>query len=121
MLVGQRYATYFAGVAGDAVASIVEAFGSRFLNLTRHKIELGHCDARQARATQLIQTDLVSMNASMPSGPPSRPNPDSAYPPNGRAGATGLCAFTHIVPARSRLASLRTCARSFDQMLAARP
>src|SRR3989442_3156750 len=35
----------------------------------------------------------------MPSRPPSRPNPDSRYPPNPEAASNRLVQFTHTTPA----------------------
>src|SRR5712692_3153928 len=45
-----------------------------------------------------------SRYGSRPCRPPSRPNPDSLYPPNGEVGSKRLNVFAHTTPARIRSA-----------------
>ncbi len=55
---------------------------------------------------------LVSRYSSMPSEPPSRPNPDSLMPPNGAAASEMTPRFTPTMPAST--ASATRSARSSD-------
>ncbi len=45
-----------------------------------------------------IDTYCVSKNASIPSRPPSRPNPLSFIPPNGACAADGVPSFQPTIP-----------------------
>src|SRR5690348_8026454 len=54
------------------------------------------------RASQLALRLAQSRYASRPCRPPSRPKPDSLYPPNGDVGSNRLKVFAHTTPARSR-------------------
>src|SRR5687767_16037973 len=57
----------------------------------------------------------------MPSRPPSRPKPDSRYPPNPAAASKRLVEFTHTTPALIFGAMSRARLMLSVQTLAARP
>src|SRR5271166_1313197 len=66
-------------------------------------------------------TAFSSVNASTPSCPSSRPQPDSLKPPNGRLGSKTLKQFTQTAPAFNACAKRNALETSRVQMLAAKP
>ena len=58
-----------------------------------------HCPSAAARIQSFTVTAFSSVNASTPSCPSSRPQPDSLKPPNGRLGSKTLKQFTQTAPA----------------------
>src|SRR5512143_903471 len=59
--------------------------------------------------------------SNIPSRPPSRPNPDSRYPPNPAAASNRFVALIHTTPAFSFGATSSARLMFSDQTLAARP
>ncbi len=68
--------------------------------------------ALTSRPYRLMATYFVSRYSSIPSGPPSRPNPDCLMPPNGAAGLETMPWLSPTIPVSSRSHTRRARLRS---------
>src|ERR1700737_3938373 len=90
----------------------------------RHRAALakgGLRDHTGERERNLIRMCLVSRNAIRPSGPSSRPTPDSFQPPNGAWSSVVSLTLTATAPHSNRSANDHALSRSREYTYAASP
>jgi hypothetical protein len=109
--------------AVQATASVEPCPRIRALSAASFAIWRGllSCSGARLRIQSFTVTAFNSVNASTPSCPSSRPQPDSLKPPNGRLGLKTLKQFTQTAPAFNACAKRNALETSRVQMLAAKP